>query len=1595
MEIARYVNSIERIQPQAVPAQLLLENDGQQQSQHVNSIERNQPQQQYNALQQSQYLNLNQFQSVLDNINTLSRSKMLDIGKQFNIKALNKRGVLQPYHKLSDEILRKEIPKAILSPQIMDHEANKEYARQHHIPDWHRTKKEELALLVKQHKANPNPPQSSHKRKKEQKRVTQIKKQRTKSNNQQLSAISNAPPRIELKEEKEEKVFEPEFILNKQNSFEASGNLIESAFKKFFRVYEIQNKNAYGFDDFLKWIESAYKQILTTCLRDLKAFKFNCNMIITMKNGDKYDEFHIKSNSHTVVNNININKIIKQTYDEIHANFETLKTKGSGWTFEFAESMQLNISKYVPFAIGSWIPLPQPLSSKKGITNVMNDGDECIKYAIAAVDHYAEINDSHRTEVSQYRNYLNDYNWEGITFPMTIEQLPKFEQQNNKSINVLIYDEEENLFLPHYQTTLKVPYDQTVWLLLINQYFFSEQDIETFKQFIPASMGKKIAKNCLPSIGTMKSHFIGIHNLSAFLPKTKNRGFRFVCNKCLYSTQNEALLNEHNNNCLQDLSQIFEMPIGEDETDDETDKIISHKNNFIKFTKYGNKQRVPLVIYADMESLLPQLELSNKRTEKTAEHKPFSIGVYLKGPTLEMCRRVKIHLDFNVLETLADKLRNAENELDSQNISQCVMHKFLMNCAEIQDFYIAILKQNDEYKQYSSNSFENDRLNMYRTILESQDHISNDDYINANQKMRSLIREVQDKNLTWRDRMTEDEKKEYREATLCHICEEPFDDTQLKLKKVCDRDPVLGQYRGAAHCECNLRFNLKNAGGKKYRIPVVFHNGAHYDWHALVSSLGDYIAKYHLTVKVVANDMQSYKMIDLVNDGKNHDSEEEQKDEKDMKEQTPMSSLQFIDSFNHLAESLDSLVDQLTERKSDKDIREKMKKKNLKGEATFKLLRAQSDQNTKKLIQSKLKNFLFEFEEFKDNEELIDLLAQKGIMFYKYMDNPAKFKETKLPPQELLVNDLNGETCSDEDYARANRVFNLAKCPTLLDYYNLYLRQDVVLLADVFENYRELLIAQYKLDPANYITVQSLSWDAAFLYNKDQVELITDYHSYTNYEGGIRGGISMIAKHLSVANHPRVPGYDEKQKHKYIVYLDENNLYGKCLSEPLPYSNIQEINPSDLGELKQAEAFIKNYQIIEDVHGLSDGFDLIVDLTIPPEVQDKTIDYPLCVENKLVADEDLSPLSKYHKEKFNVSSGKVKKLIGDFKPKKNYMCNIRTLQFYLNMGVQLDKIHSVTSYKQKAFLKRYVLNNQRLRKECKTDFEKSLYKMLNNAPYGKTMENVRDYVHFDLVNTNVQPEKIPKLTKTNNFKRYQIFSENFVGIERSYKTVRLNKPIQVGFVVLELSKLVMYKFHYDIIKARYGDRAQLLLTDTDSLVYEIETEDLDKDMMEMKEHFDFSNYDEDHPMYSLHNQGIMGVMKNDCAKNGHIHKVAAIKSKNYAPLFADGKEKKILKGAKKCVVKKCLHYQDFENTVLLGLSTHITQTTLRSFNHHVYTIRQTKMAMNPFDDKRYQLDGIHTVPYGYYKIAEKQQQINVNAIVSDYETRQIMNMEIN
>ena len=367
--------------------------------------------------------------------------------------------------------------------------------------------------------------------------------------------------------------------------------------------------------------------------------------------------------------------------------------------------------------------------------------------------------------------------------------------------------------------------------------------------------------------------------------------------------------------------------------------------------------------------------------------------------------------------------------------------------------------------------------------------------------------------------------------------------------------------------------------------------------------------------------------------------------------------------------------------------------------------------------------------------------------------------------------------------------------------------------------------------------------------------------------------------------------FDVTKPSTFIQYLDANNLYGWAMSQKLPTHGFKWIDVDKTSVLKLLEKKDTNQ-----------GFIFEVDLEYPSSLWKSHNDYPLAPER--------------------IKIDKVDKLICSFLPKN-----------------------------QSPWMEPYIRKNTDLRKEAKNAFEKDFFKLMNNSPFGKTIENIRKRQNVILVDDR---KKALKLTSKPNFDRATIFDEHLVAVHMKKTEVYFNKPIYVGQAILDLSKTLMFDFHYNFIRKKYGNKAELLFTDTDSLMYLIQTDDFYRDIQkDIKRNFDTSDYEVNHPsgIKTGVNKKVIGKFKDEVGGKQITHFVG-LRPKLYTFKVEDKGETRKAKGVKKNVIKRSLSFEDYKKCLFSEEKIMKEMNIIRSQNHDIYSMTVNKVALSANDDKR-------------------------------------------
>ena len=336
-------------------------------------------------------------------------------------------------------------------------------------------------------------------------------------------------------------------------------------------------------------------------------------------------------------------------------------------------------------------------------------------------------------------------------------------------------------------------------------------------------------------------------------------------------------------------------------------------------------------------------------------------------------------------------------------------------------------------------------------------------------------------------------------------------------------------------------------------------------------------------------------------------------------------------------------------------------------------------------------------------------LTKKLAYPYEYFNSLDDYKEpVDSLKKEVFFSKLKNKCLGDEEIERTKEIikkFNIKNGEELTE---IYLKSDVLLLACVFEKFIKVSVGEFDINPLYCVSLPGYTWQCGLKYTGINLQTLQDKDMILLLENNIRGGISSVMGDR----------YIRSDDNKKVLYFEADNLYGDSMSQALPYDEIKYDNNIKLEDILNTP---------DDNHI---GYFIEVDLKYPNNIKEKTRNFLFCPENKKFNPDDFND---YMKEIIPDTYTQTKKLICDWSEKKKYLVHYRMLKFYLRHGMIVDKVHSIISCKQSRWLEKYINFNTQKRNQAANDFEKDFYKLLNNAFYGKTTENVRNRLKIKFV----------------------------------------------------------------------------------------------------------------------------------------------------------------------------------------------------------------------------------------------------------------------
>ena len=557
------------------------------------------------------------------------------------------------------------------------------------------------------------------------------------------------------------------------------------------------------------------------------------------------------------------------------------------------------------------------------------------------------------------------------------------------------------------------------------------------------------------------------------------------------------------------------------------------------------------------------------------------------------------------------------------------------------------------------------------------------------------------------------------------------------------------------------------------------------------------------------------------------------------------------------------------------------------------------------------------------------LERRKGIFPYEWFDRIDKLYETTLPPKEAFYSKLKQSGITDKENKQAIDCWNNTGCETIKDYMMLYLKTDVLLSVDVFEKFRAMCLEYYEIDPCYTYSTPGLTWLCGLKYTYVRLKYYKEntVNIYDTIQHGIRGGLASVLGdcHVKYKNKEIDPEYTGKEN--YLKYLDFNSLYASAMVQALP-----------TGEIKVCDTLDPETGLADSVYTRSSsntGYIYSIDIKYNDELKQKTKKYPFFPEKTKA---NFNQFTDYQNENKKKGYKPNEKLMLKLTDKNDYVIDCEMLDWYLASGLKLEDttIKQKLEYSKSEWLKPYIEFNIQKRKEAKAKCDKFgdvFFKLMNNAFYGKTIENVYNRQDVELVN---DVDRYIRFVENIGFKYSVEFDDDLVAVHKTRGNVKLDKFNYIGFVILEKAKLFMYKSIFDYFEKKLD--CSYHYTDTDSIFIIINIpldSTIEKEMDKIKD---------------ILRNNELSKMKDELP-NDTIIEACFLKAKAYCYNTVKREEEKKLKGITKATIKKQITIEDYTNAIYEGKTKYVTNYTVDSNKHHVETKEQYKIAIDPFDDK--------------------------------------------
>ena len=755
--------------------------------------------------------------------------------------------------------------------------------------------------------------------------------------------------------------------------------------------------------------------------------------------------------------------------------------------------------------------------------------------------------------------------------------------------------------------------------------------------------------------------------------------------------------------------------------------------------------------------------------------------------------------------------------------------------------------------------------------------------------------------------LTSEELQRFNKATNCEICHVKFENNDRLRCKNLDHCHYTNKYRYASCTMCNL------LNRSQTHIPIYFHNFCSYDSNLLLNVINKN-SNVRTPPKFLFSNLQKLRFLTY-------------------------NSYKFKDSLEHLPSSLSKLVSELNN--------------------------PHQNHNFPIFYQSKIIQSFLPKNESKENiKRKIKLLTGgKGIYPYSLCNDADIMKQmTNFPPIEKFFNDLTNTSCTLEDYKFAVNVYKSFNCKNLYEYTILYNHTDTLILAEIMTVYRKVIQDHFQMDIHHFLGIPGLSFNIMLKISKVKLELISDPEMSDFFQKSIRGGMSFITTRKAKSDYTDSNIENCKGRMTHIRYIDGNNLYGSQMIFDLP---TEDYKFEDEKFVKKIEKKLKNRKQISIGER---GMFLEVDLNYPKKLHKLHEDFPLAPERYKITYNELSPINQflYKKMQKNTSQDTYceKKLIPTFHNRKYYILHIKCLLFYLSHGLILKKIHRIVSFKQKPFLKDYILTLTNLRSISAAKnltFFVNVFKLLANSTYGKFAQNPNNFTYAKLC---LCERDLKKAINSNRFLRASIVNQDVAIVEYKPEKILYDSPFSVAATILDLAKLHLYYYYYDVLKPAFvPDKVSLIATDTDSIIFSVNCPNFFTKYKKLPL-FDFSNFKKHDFLYSDKNRKALLFFKDENPSD-FIKEFIGLRSKLYVIKTVSNHEDKKCKGYNRKFKDTLLTYEKYKNCHKNLTQHRLPLLAIRSFDHQLYTVLQNKVVLNNYDSKMFICNcNIHTFFYG-------------------------------